>query len=77
MQAIADPQYLFTAVNQFFLASGKAPLFEVELVGASSEVHLNNGYYSVHTDKQLKDVKKTDLICLMKIKNFVFKKSTL
>lgn len=62
MQAIADPQYLFTAVNQFFLASGKAPLFEVELVGASSEVHLNNGYYSVHTDKQLKDVKKTDLI---------------
>lgn len=29
MQAIADPQYLFSAVNQFMLASGKEPLFEV------------------------------------------------
>ena len=62
MQAIADPQYLFTAVNQFFLAAGKSPLFEVELVGAKKEVQLNNGSYSVHTDRQLKDVKKTDLV---------------
>jgi transcriptional regulator GlxA family with amidase domain len=62
MQAIADPQYLFTAVNQFFLAAGKTPLFEVELVGAKKEVQLNDGYYSVHTDRQLKDVKKTDLV---------------
>ncbi len=62
MQAIADPQYLFTAVNQFFLAAGKAPLFEVELVGVKKEIQLNNGSYSVHTDRQIKDVKKTDLI---------------
>jgi hypothetical protein len=33
MQAIADPQYLFSAANQFLVASGKAPLFKVELVG--------------------------------------------
>lgn len=62
MQAIADPQYLFTAVNQFFLAAGKSPLFEVELVGAKKEVQLNNGSYSVHTDRQIKDVKKTDIV---------------
>jgi transcriptional regulator GlxA family with amidase domain len=62
MQAIADPQYLFTAVNQFFLAAGKTPLFEVELVGVKKEVQLNNGSYSVHTDRQIKDIKKTDLI---------------
>ena len=62
MQAIADPQYLFTSVNQFLMASGKAPLFEVELVGAKKEVKLNGGLYSVHTDRQLKDAKKTDLI---------------
>lgn len=62
MQAIADPQYLFSAVNQFLLAAGKDPLFEVELVGASSEVRLNNGMFSVHTDKQIKEVKKTDLV---------------
>lgn len=62
MQAIADPQYLFTAVNQFLVVSGKPPLFEVELVGTKKEVKLNDGIFSVHTDKQLKDVSKTDLV---------------
>lgn len=62
MQAIADPQYLFTTVNQFLLAANKAPLFDVELVGIKKEVKLNNGMFSVHTDRQLKEVKKTDLI---------------
>jgi transcriptional regulator GlxA family with amidase domain len=61
-QAIADPQYLFTAVNQFLTVSGKKPLFNVQLVGAKKEVKLNGGLFSVHTDKQLKDVKKTDLV---------------
>ena len=34
MQAIADPQYLFTAVNRFLTVSGKEQLFDVQLVGA-------------------------------------------
>ncbi|MFM9839908.1 MAG: GlxA family transcriptional regulator [Cyclobacteriaceae bacterium] len=62
LQAIADPQYLFTAVNQFLTVAGKKPLFNVQLVGAKKEVKLNGGLFSVHTDKQLKDVKKTDLV---------------
>lgn len=62
MQAIADPQYLFSAVNQFLAVSGKKPLFNVMLVGAKKEIKLNDGLFSVHTDKQLKDVKKTDLV---------------
>jgi len=62
IQAIADPQYLFTAVNQFLIVSGKKPLFNVLLVGAKKEVKQHDGMFSVHTDKQLKDVTKTDLI---------------
>ncbi|CAN5453179.1 helix-turn-helix domain-containing protein [soil metagenome] len=62
MQAIADPQYLFSAVNQFLAVAGKPPLFNVQLVGAKKEVKLNDGLYSIHTTKQLKDVKKTDLV---------------
>jgi transcriptional regulator GlxA family with amidase domain len=62
MQAIADPQYLFTAVNQFLTVSGKNPLFNVQLVGLKKEVKLNGGMFSVHTDVQVKDVTKTDLI---------------
>jgi transcriptional regulator GlxA family with amidase domain len=64
MQAIADPQYLFAAANQFLTASGKKPLFNVQLVGAKKEVKINDGMFSVHTDKQLKDIKKTDLVLI-------------
>lgn len=64
MQAVADPQYLFSAVNQFLQISGKDPLFEVQLVGATKEVKLNNGLYSVHTNKLLKDVTQTDLVVI-------------
>lgn len=64
MQAIADPQYLFSVVNQFLVVSGKKPLFEIHLVGAEKEVKLNGGMFSIHTDAQLKDVKKTDLVVI-------------
>lgn len=62
MQAVADPQYLFTAANQFLLSSGKQPLFEVELVGSKKEIKLNDGMFTVHTDCLLKDSGKTDLV---------------
>lgn len=62
MQAIADPQYLFSAVNQFLSVAGKKPLFQVQLVGARKQVRLNGGAYSVQTDKTLPEVKKTDIV---------------
>ena len=62
MQAIADPQYLFSAANQFLLSVGKSPLFEVELVGVKKQIKLNNGMFSVHTNRLLKEVDKTDLV---------------
>ncbi|TMI72278.1 MAG: helix-turn-helix domain-containing protein [Bacteroidetes bacterium] len=62
IEAIADPRYLFTAVNQFLIAAGKQPLFQVQLVGAKKEVRLNNDLFSVHPDSLIKDVKKTDII---------------
>lgn len=62
MQAVADPQYLFTTVNHFLIAAGKSALFDVELVGIKKEVKLNNGMFSVHIDRQLKEVQKTDLV---------------
>lgn len=62
MQAIADPQYCFSAVNQFLAVSGRKPLFNVQLVGATKEVKLNEGKYSIRPDKLLKDIRKTDLV---------------
>jgi transcriptional regulator GlxA family with amidase domain len=62
MQAIADPSYLLSAVNQFLVVSGREPLFHVQLVGATKEVKLNNGMFTVHTDALLEDVEQTDLV---------------
>lgn len=64
MQAIADPQYLFSAVNQFLAVNGKQPLFDVELVGLKKEVKINGGLFSIHTSKLLKEVHTTDLIII-------------
>ncbi|WP_281321852.1 GlxA family transcriptional regulator [Flavobacterium aestivum] len=64
LQAIADPQYLFSAVNQFMAVSGKKPLFDVQLVGLKKEVKLNDGLYSVNTSQLLKDITSTDLIVI-------------
>ena len=64
MQAIADPQYCFNAVNQFLAVSGKKPLFNVELVGLKKEIFINEGKFSIHTDKLLKEVNRTDLVII-------------
>lgn len=62
VEAIADPRYMFTAVNQFLQSAGKPALFTVQLVGAKKEVKLEGQLFSVHTDALLKEVKETDLI---------------
>jgi transcriptional regulator GlxA family with amidase domain len=60
--AIVDPRYMFTAVNQFLANEGKAPAFEVELVGLEKQIPLSNGVFAVNTDKLCSAVKKTDLV---------------
>lgn len=64
MQSIADPQYLFSAVNHFMTQSGRKPLFDVQLVGANKAITLNDGRYTVHTEALLDDVKQTDLVII-------------
>ena len=63
-QAIADPQYLFSAVNQFLTVSGKEPLFDVKLVGAKKQIKLNGGQFIIAPDKQLNEVTQTDLVVI-------------
>lgn len=64
LQAIADPQYCFTAVNQFMVLSGKEPLFQVELVGDKKVIKLNNDRYCIYPDKLLNEVTTTDLVII-------------
>ena len=62
MEGVADPRYLFTVVNQILESAGKPALFNVQLVGFSREVRLQNGLFSIYPDKLLDEVKHTDLI---------------
>jgi transcriptional regulator GlxA family with amidase domain len=62
LASIADPRYMFTAVNGFFAQMGKAPLFDIRLVGLTPEVKLNDSSVTIHTDALIDDIKSTDLI---------------
>ena len=64
LQAIADPQYLFSAVNQFLMAAGQKPAFEVQLVGSEREVKLNDGLYTVCPTQLCHEVTETDLVII-------------
>ncbi len=62
--SIDNPRCLFSGVNEFLEEAGRPPLFQVELVGLSDEVRLHKGSFTVHTNRLLKDVKKTDLVII-------------
>ena len=62
LQTIDGPRYMFSAVNNFLQAAGKPILFDVRLVGASPEVKLADGHFSVHPDCLLGEAAPPDLI---------------
>lgn len=64
IEAVADPHYMFNAVNQFLLASGKEAIFDIKLIGLSSQTHLNGNAFTVHADQLLNEVAQTDLIII-------------
>jgi len=64
VEAVADPRYLFTAVNEFLKSRDKSPVFNVQLVGLTPEVHVTDGLFSIHTDAVLATARKPDLIII-------------
>src|SRR4030095_13036147 len=64
IEAVADPRYMFTAVNEFLKSQGRPALFNVQLVGLNKEVKLADGIFSIHTDTTLNNAKKPDLIII-------------
>src|SRR6185503_6077614 len=64
IEAVADPRYIFTAVNEFLKSAGKDPLFKVQLVGLSKEVRVTEGIFSIHVDAVLSEAQRPDLIII-------------
>jgi len=64
IEAVADPRYAFTSVNEFLKSSGEMPLFHVQLVGLTPEVRVTEGLFSIHADAVLSTAKRPDLIII-------------
>lgn len=64
IEAVADPRYIFTAVNEFLKSEEQPPLFNVQLVGLTKEVKLADGIFSIHTDATIRNARKPDLIII-------------
>ncbi len=64
VEAVADPRYMFTAINEFLKSQGRAALFNVQLVGLTKDVKLADGIFTIHTDAQLTNAMKPDLIII-------------
>lgn len=64
IEAVADPRYLFSAVNQFLQNRGEEPAFNIQLVGLTKEVSLSDGVFTIKVDCTIKNAQKPDLIII-------------
>lgn len=64
IEAITPPFRTFNTANEFLIAFGKKPVFEVEYVGLREYVPANHGEYTIKTNRLLKDVTETDLLII-------------
>lgn len=64
LASLVDPRTMFTGVNEFLEAAGKAPLFQVQLIGLERQVSLHKDLFMINTDAILSEVTKTDLVII-------------
>ncbi|RJQ62957.1 MAG: helix-turn-helix domain-containing protein [Stygiobacter sp.] len=58
----------FAEVSEGLKANGRSPMFNVQLVGLTKTIELNEGLYSVKTNCVISEVEKTDLIIIPPVK---------
>ncbi|MES2512930.1 MAG: helix-turn-helix domain-containing protein [Bacteroidota bacterium] len=68
LSSIVGSYKIFTRANQYLVAKGRKPAFNIQLVGNSKQVSVHDGLFSVHPNATLKQVQKTDLILIPAIK---------
>lgn len=64
VEGVADPRYLFTAVNEFLKSTDKSPAFNIQLVGLRPDVQVADGTFSIHTDAVLATARKPNLVII-------------
>lgn len=64
LTSIDSSHQLFNRVNDFMRYQGKAPFYDVEVIGLAEKIELGNGLYTIHADKTIDEVAKTDVIVI-------------
>ena len=64
IEAVTPAYRGFKTANEFLVATGKQPFFDVEYVGLRRSVNTNDNEYTVRTNRLLKDVEQTDLLVI-------------
>ncbi|GAB5473221.1 MAG: helix-turn-helix domain-containing protein [Maribacter sp.] len=66
LSSIVGPYKIFSAVNQFMESrtDRKTPFFDIHLVGIEPNTALYQGAFSIHCDRILDEIDKTDLIII-------------
>jgi transcriptional regulator GlxA family with amidase domain len=64
MSCIDSTYQILTRINDFLKYQGKEPFYTVEMVGINSNTGLNNGLYSIHANKTIQEIHKTDTIVI-------------
>jgi transcriptional regulator GlxA family with amidase domain len=61
---IEGTHQIFSEVNSFLKMAGKPPLFNIQLVGLTSQSRMKKGLFSIHPDALVDEVASTDLIII-------------
>ena len=62
--SIVDARSVFRKVNELLKAQGKKELFEIQIVGESREVVIEDGLVTIRVDRVSHEIDKTDLIII-------------
>lgn len=62
--SIADSRYVFTMVNQFLKQAGREAKFNIQVVGLTKEVKLEQGMFTISPDVTIEEVEQTHLIII-------------
>lgn len=64
LSSITGTYEIFTKANDYWIANGRLPLFNIKLAGISKDVAFNAGLFTVKPHLNIADVQHTDLIII-------------
>lgn len=64
LSSIVGAYKIFSRANAYRLSTGKEPIFDITLAGASKQVDFHHGLFTVNVQRQVGQIKKSDLVII-------------